>query len=395
LLVVDDNEDNRYTLTRRLKREGYTNLTTANDGRQALELLRAQKFDLMLLDIMMPEMNGYEVLEHLKADPELRHLPVIMISAVGEVESVVRCIELGAEDYLPKPFNPTLSRPDRRLLTRKRLAITKPFHAAHEEERRRADRFLRAILPDEAARAQGDRQGSPTPHHRRRHRSATWWASRPIARQPPELVVEALGRLVDRFEEIAQKRGREKLKTVGDAFIATAGLLRVVDSPVLACVQAGHDMVAAAGQLDPPWQVRVGIHQGPVVAGIMGSQRFQFDLWGDDAVNTAARIASVCQPGAVTVASDTWLQIRDECRGRSRGPITLKGKGDVELIEVVGQVSPPNGSPFRCRHRHIEPSPPSASRPETPAGRHPSPQDLARLGSMAYVALAAFPGAVP
>ena len=69
LLVVDDNEDNRYTLTRRLKREGYTNLTTANDGRQALELLRAQKFDLMLLDIMMPEMNGYEVLEHLKADP--------------------------------------------------------------------------------------------------------------------------------------------------------------------------------------------------------------------------------------------------------------------------------------------------------------------------------------
>ena len=110
LLVVDDNEDNRYTLTRRLKREGYTNLTTANDGREALELLRSKKFDLMLLDIMMPEMNGYEVLEQLKADAELRHLPVIMISAVGEVESVVRCIELGAEDYLPKPFDATLLR---------------------------------------------------------------------------------------------------------------------------------------------------------------------------------------------------------------------------------------------------------------------------------------------
>ncbi|MBK8741144.1 MAG: response regulator [Betaproteobacteria bacterium] len=110
LLVVDDNEDNRYTLTRRLTREGYTNLTTANDGRQALELLQSKKFDLMLLDIMMPEMNGYQVLEHLKADAELRHLPVIMISAVGEVESVVRCIELGAEDYLPKPFDATLLR---------------------------------------------------------------------------------------------------------------------------------------------------------------------------------------------------------------------------------------------------------------------------------------------
>ena len=110
LLVVDDNEDNCYTLTHRLKRLGYTNLTTAVDGRQALELLRAQRFDLVLLDIMMPDLNGYQVLEQLKADEKLRHIPVIMISAVDEIESVIRCIELGAEDYLPKPFNPTILR---------------------------------------------------------------------------------------------------------------------------------------------------------------------------------------------------------------------------------------------------------------------------------------------
>jgi sigma-B regulation protein RsbU (phosphoserine phosphatase) len=110
LLVVDDNEDNRYTLTRRLKREGYENLTTANDGRQALELLRSAKFDLVLLDIMMPELNGYQVLEQAKADVALRDIPVIMISALEEVESVIRCVELGAEDYLSKPFNPTLLR---------------------------------------------------------------------------------------------------------------------------------------------------------------------------------------------------------------------------------------------------------------------------------------------
>jgi class 3 adenylate cyclase len=108
LLVVDDNDDNRYTLTHRLNRQGYTNVATAVDGRQALDLLRAQRFDLVLLDIMMPELNGYQVLEQLKADERLRHIPVIMISAVDEIESVVRCIELGAEDYLPKPFNATL-----------------------------------------------------------------------------------------------------------------------------------------------------------------------------------------------------------------------------------------------------------------------------------------------
>jgi phosphoserine phosphatase RsbU/P len=110
LLVVDDNEDNRYTLTRRLTRESYTNLTTATNGREALGLLQSKPFDLILLDIMMPEVNGYEVLEHMKADPGLREIPVIMISALSEMDSIVRCIELGAEDYLPKPFNPTLLR---------------------------------------------------------------------------------------------------------------------------------------------------------------------------------------------------------------------------------------------------------------------------------------------
>jgi sigma-B regulation protein RsbU (phosphoserine phosphatase) len=110
LLVVDDNEDNRYTLTRRLQREGYTNLTTAADGRQALKILNSQRFDLVLLDVMMPEMNGYQVLEHLKADRKLRNIPVIMISALDEMDSIIRCIELGAEDYLAKPFNPTLLR---------------------------------------------------------------------------------------------------------------------------------------------------------------------------------------------------------------------------------------------------------------------------------------------
>ena len=110
LLIVDDNEDNRYTLTRRLNREGYTNLTTAANGREALSRLTTQTFDLVLLDIMMPDMNGYEVLENVKANPALRDIPIIMISALNELDSVIRCIELGAEDYLTKPFNATLLR---------------------------------------------------------------------------------------------------------------------------------------------------------------------------------------------------------------------------------------------------------------------------------------------
>ncbi|HET7376750.1 MAG TPA: response regulator, partial [Anaerolineae bacterium] len=109
VLVVDDNEMNRDMLSRRVERQGHT-VRLAKDGLEALAILRTEPIDLVLLDIMMPGMNGYEVLEAIKSDQVLHHIPVIMISAVDEIDSVVRCIEMGAEDYLPKPFNPVLLR---------------------------------------------------------------------------------------------------------------------------------------------------------------------------------------------------------------------------------------------------------------------------------------------
>jgi two-component system cell cycle response regulator len=109
ILVVDDNRLNRLMLARRLEQQGHT-VGLAENGRQALDALRAQSFDLVLLDIVMPEMDGYQVLERMKSDSQLRDVPVVVISAVDEMESVVRCIEMGAEDYLPKPFDPVLLR---------------------------------------------------------------------------------------------------------------------------------------------------------------------------------------------------------------------------------------------------------------------------------------------
>jgi two-component system sensor histidine kinase/response regulator len=109
LLVVDDNEENRDVLARRLQKQGHW-AVTAPGGQEALDALADQPFDLVLLDIMMPDMDGYEVLSRIKSDPRTQRLPVIMISALDEMDSVVRCIEMGAADYLPKPFNPTLLR---------------------------------------------------------------------------------------------------------------------------------------------------------------------------------------------------------------------------------------------------------------------------------------------
>jgi DNA-binding response OmpR family regulator len=109
ILVVDDLADNRELLDRRLRRQGYL-VDTAENGRVALEMISTGDFDLILLDIMMPEVDGYEVLRRVKANPATRDIPVVMISAVEEIQSVVRCIEGGADDYLPKPFDPVLLR---------------------------------------------------------------------------------------------------------------------------------------------------------------------------------------------------------------------------------------------------------------------------------------------
>jgi two-component system cell cycle response regulator len=109
LLVVDDDPINRRLLTSYLQREGHE-VATAADGAAGWEILRNEQFDIVLLDVVMPELDGYEVLERICAEDELRHLPVIMISSLDETESIVRCIELGADDYLTKPFSPPLLR---------------------------------------------------------------------------------------------------------------------------------------------------------------------------------------------------------------------------------------------------------------------------------------------
>lgn len=107
ILVVDDNELNRDLLQRRLHQQNL-HVETANDGQQAIDIIEQKKFDMILLDIMMPGINGYQVLEYIKSKAHLVHIPVIMISAIDEMDSIVKCIELGAVDYLTKPFNPVL-----------------------------------------------------------------------------------------------------------------------------------------------------------------------------------------------------------------------------------------------------------------------------------------------
>jgi class 3 adenylate cyclase len=338
VLVVDDVAANRGLLARCLYRQGHQ-FTLAGNGREALDLLRDMPlaFDLVLLDIMMPKLDGTQVLHELKADPELRYLPAIMISAVDEMESVVRCIEMGADDYLPKPFNQVLLKARiGACLEKKRLRDREQAHLQEiKREQERGDNLLHVILPAEIV---AELKATNSVRPRRFENVAVLFAdivgfTSYCDQHEPEEVVTHLQQLVEAWENIALRHGVQKIKTIGDAFMATSGLLEPVDNPVLNCVQCGQEMIAAAHGLITGWSVRIGIHSGPVVAGVLGRRQYLFDLWGDT-VNTAARMEANGVPGSITLSKKAWQGIAHCCRGESRGLVPVKGKGDLEVFRL-------------------------------------------------------------
>ena len=150
----------------------------------------------------------------------------------------------------------------------------------------------------------------------------------------PIEVIELLNEVFRMCDELAEQYGLEKIKTVGDAFMATAGLLQHVERPAVASVRAAFDLLAATRLHGAGWQVRIGIHLGPLVGGVVGRRNYSFDIWGDT-VNIAQRITARAEPGSVLVSASVWRNLGDAFEGRSRGLVDLKGKGELELIECL------------------------------------------------------------
>jgi CheY-like chemotaxis protein len=235
ILVVDDVEDNVFTVERRLKQFLDPEITSAGNGRVALEKLRAQTFDLVLLDVQMPELDGVTALEQMKADMSLREVPVIMVSAVDDFQTVLRCIKLGADDYVQKPFNADLLRARvETALERKRLRDQEGLFVQQlREEKARVNELLHSLLPKTLV---SELKAKGRPQARRHEDVAVLFCdivgfTEYCDGNPPEQVVGELETLVATFEEVVEAHGLEKIKTIGDAFMATAGLLRYVENP--------------------------------------------------------------------------------------------------------------------------------------------------------------------
>jgi len=339
VLVVDDNEMNRDLLSRRLLRQGHL-IAMAENGQEALEQLRSQPFDLVLLDIMMPVMNGYQLLESLKTDPDLRHIPVIMISALDDLDSVVRCIELGAEDYLFKPFNPTLLKA--RIgasLEKKRLRDQEQAYLQRiQDEQEKSERLLLNVLPKPIA----DRlkQGQHTIADNFSEVTVLFadivsFTQLSVSLSPTALV-ELLNQIFSTFDQLVEQHGLEKIKTIGDAYLAVGGLPMPRPDHVQAVADLALAMQAAIAQFTVPTpdggtrtlMMRIGIHTGAVGAGVIGTTKFSYDLWGDT-VNTASRMESQGVPGKIQVTDTTYQLLQQQYDFEERGLVDIKGKGEM------------------------------------------------------------------
>ena len=344
LLVVDDNEDNRYTLTRRLKREGYTNLTTANDGREALELLRSKKFDLVLLDIMMPEMNGYEVLEHLKADAELRHLPVIMISAVGEIDSVVRCIELGAEDYLPKPFNPTLLRArvgaslEKKALRDEVRDWNRKLEERVQEQVAQLDRLgrLKSFFSPQLAESIVNGGGEDLLKTHRREVVVVFLDLRGFTAftdsAEPEEVMAVLGEYHRVMGQLILAHEGTLEHFAGDGILIFFNDPIQLDKPAENAISMALAMQQHFAPLRAAWKKRgfdldlgIGIAQGYATLGAIGFEgRWEYACIGSVA-NLASRLCSEAKGGQILINQKTLSRIEDAVEAEPLGEVMLKG----------------------------------------------------------------------
>ncbi len=345
LLVVDDDAMNREMMARRLARSGF-NVTTAENGRVALDLLKKQEVDLVLLDIIMPELNGFHTLEFIKADPKLRHLPVIMLTALDEVDSTVRCIEAGAEDYVPKPFNSVILHARLNAsLEKKRLRDQEQAYLAElQAERAKSDRLLLNVLPKPVA----DRlkQGEQTIVDSFREATVVFadivGFTSFSANMAPSRTVQLLNDLFSGFDKLAETYQLEKIKTIGDSYMVVGGVPTPMPEHAERCALMALDMIEVLHHFNHrnsiTLDIRIGINSGPVVAGIIGTRKFSYDLWGDT-VNVASRMESQGEPGVIQVSASTRALIAEQFVFEDRGTIDIKNRGPMPTYRLVRKKS--------------------------------------------------------
>ena len=325
LLVADDNKVNRLLLARSLELQGHR-VAMAENGLVALQMLRDERFDLLLLDMEMPEMTGFEVLEHLVVDLQLRDLPVIVTSSLEGVAHVARCIELGADDYLPKPVNP--------VLLRARINSSLEKKRLRDQQKELVRRFATAEVAhdlEQSGFALGGRRVTATVMFSDIRNFTSM-----VEAHGPEETIELLNTWYTLMFDAISGRGGVVNQMIGDGLMAVFGAPLPLAAPAAAAVRAAGDMlemiellnVERAAQRRPELAIGIGIASGEVIAGYTGTQARATYTCVGDTVNLAARLEAHTKVAqrAVLVDQATRDALGEATAVDALGAVALKGK---------------------------------------------------------------------
>ena len=339
ILIVDDVVENSQLLERLLKRNHFNNIHIANDAFQAKDILATQKIDLMLLDIDMPIKSGIDLLEDIKDSISTLQLMVIMVTGSDAIENAIKCIKLGAEDFLTKPVDAEMLRVRIDASLRKKWYLLKQKEYAEyiEAERKRYADLLSAIFPPKIVT-----ELSQTGQVKARNYENVSMLFADIVgfthycdSHPLDETMQGIQDFSAICEAAAMKYNLQKIKTIGDGFLAVAGMLTEHENPVYDCIQAALEILHNTKAAANGWRVRAGIDCGTIIGGVVGHRQYLFDIWGDS-VNTAARTLNHAKPDSICLTARAYSTVSSICTCQSLGVVTLKGKDKpIELFEFI------------------------------------------------------------
>jgi adenylate cyclase len=350
ILIVDDQEVNVLLLKRMLRGAGYVSMTSTLHPDEVCALHLKNRYDLILLDIQMPGMDGFQVMEALKEIEPDGYLPVLVITA--QPSHKLRALQTGAKDFISKPFElaEVLARVHNMLEVRLLHLETKRLYDQVVAEQKVSERLLLNVLPVSIAeRLKGNPEvmvDSFTEVIADRFEQVTVLFADIVEFTKfsegvsAEVLVSVLNDIFTRFDNIADIRGLEKIKTIGDNYMAAAGLPIPVTDHAIRAAHMALDMLEAIDRFNEQsgykLKVRIGIDTGAVVAGIIGKRKFLYDLWGD-AVNTASRMESHGIAGRIQITDSVRQRLSEAFSLEKRGAIEVKGKGRMQTWLLNGR----------------------------------------------------------
>ena len=324
VLVVDDEEQNRTLLRDPLEACGYE-VTEAENGMQALQKVAEHPPDVILLDVMMPKMDGFGVCRRLKTDSKTAHIPILMVTALSDRKERLMGIAVGANDFLNKPVD----------IQDVTLRVANAVYAKHlhdqlQVEQEKSEQLLLNILPKPIA----ERMKKGETNIADSHPDVTVLLADLVgfttllAHIGPEQIVQLLNEVFSAFDLLTEKHGLEKIKTIGDAYMVVGGISFPRPDHVQASAELAFDMQKEIERLNQQYntsvRLRIGICTGPVVAGVIGRGRFAYDLWGET-VNLACRLESTGEAGKIQIAESTCERLKHKYQFAPKHSLDVKG----------------------------------------------------------------------